>query len=187
MVGLYHLPTLLQRSVFFYKTKASPTVRELEVYWSTVAVCASVNIVCTGLNLVSLFDYTQERYRSIFSLLTLPLVVAVSLIEIVSIFIIVTVKNFKLPVSTCCFSNRYMRRVIHAIAICNILWFLHRMGCNLLVAIFFIALAPARTMAALVLIYSVLVCVTLCLAYVLQSIKHILTKSFKPVDCCKLF
>ena len=87
-------------------------------------------------------------------------------------------KDFKTTDSVCCFSHRHVLRVIHTLAWCQLVWFLHHVGCNLLVAIFFIAIAPAQTLAAITLLYSVLVCTVLFIAYNINSIR-------KYRRCCK--
>ena len=105
---------------------------------------------------------------------------------LISIWIII--KDFKVRDSVCCFTNRYVLRAIHTLAICHILWFLHRVGCSLLVAIFFIALAPAQTLAAISLIYFVIFCTILYVAFNIYYINKIrcCTRQSCKIGC-KLF
>ena len=165
IVAIYSISKLLKQSVFYCKRNSDLfTTKELDsVYWATVLVCAIINIVCT------VVTHCELGFGTV---LQLPLKFLIFLIEIISIWF----KDFKIRDSICCFTNRYVLRAIHTLAICHILWFLHRVGCSLLVAIFFIALAPAQTLAAISLIYFVILCT---IAYVAFNI-HFINK----MRCC---
>ena len=90
-------------------------------------------------------------------------------VEIVSAWIIIGNDYVKVGSSFFCCSNRCMLKAIHVLAFCQVLWFLHRVGCNLLVSIFFIALAPTQTIAALLLIYFIIFCSILYVAYIIYT------------------
>ena len=182
IVGIYLIPKLLQQSVSFCQRDSnSMTTKELNaIYWATVLVCAKINTVCAVL-----FHLSIKEYMS-YSTVILPLKVAIFLIEVISIWIII--KDFKVRDSVCCFTNRYVLRAIHTLAICHILWFLHRVGCGLLVAIFFVALAPGRTLAAISLIFFVVLCTILYVAfniYYINQVRCCTKRSCKIA--CKLF
>ena len=124
IVAIYSSPKLLKQSLFYCKRNSM----ELDsVYWATVLVCAIINIVCT------VVTHCELGFGTV---LQLPLKFLIFLIEIISIWF----KDFKIRDSICCFTNRYVLRAIHTLAICHLLWFLHCVG--LLVAIFFIAHLP---------------------------------------------
>ena len=166
IIGIYSIQKLMKESVSYYKRRKSDlfTTKELDsVYWATVLVCAIINIVCTVLE--------YRNFNIALAVYGLPIKFVIFLIEIISIWI-----NMKIRDSICCFTNRYVLRIIHTLAICSILWFLHRVVCSLLVAIFFIALAPAQTLAVISLIYFVILCT---IAYVSFNI-HFINK----MRCC---
>lgn len=158
IVGIYSVPRFLRQCVSYCKNSTNViTTKELilnEFYWDTVMVCASINILCTVVYFLS--DYISTFFDLYFGIFILPLMFITFIIEVT--FIWISVKDFKISDSVCLFSNRYVMRAIHTLAICHILWFLHRIGCNLLVAIFFIALAPAQTLAAISSIYFIIFC-----------------------------
>ena len=140
IVSVYSIPKLETWCVSYSKRNMKRLeMKDLSnLYWAIVIVCAIINIVCiiSTWNLAS--TYTFELFlnipSAIISLFTF-------IIEVVSIWF--AVKDFEVTFSTCC-SNHYVVRVIHTLAVCQILLFVHRVGCSLLVAIF-IALAPAQT------------------------------------------
>ena len=175
IVGIYSVPKLLQQSVSFcQKNSNSLTITELNaLYWATVLVCATINIVCTVVFHSSKYIIKENDYIWLYYII-FPLKIVIFFFEVISIWIII--KNFKVRDSICCFTNHYVLRAIHTLAICHILWFLHRVGCSLLVAIFFIALAPAQTLAAIFLIYFVIFCTILYVAFNLYY--------FNKMRCC---
>ena len=144
-----------------------------DLYLAIVIVCGVVNFMITVTNLD-----LAVRYNSWFqvTLIKYPAIIFLYIIEIVCLFVLS--KDFKTTDSVCCFSHPHVLRVIHTLAWCQLAWFLHHVGSNLLVAIFFIAIAPAQTLAAITLLYSVLVCTILYIAYNINSFR-------KYRRCCK--
>ena len=186
--GIYSASKLLEKIASYFKEDSnSMNTNELNaIYWSTVLVCGIINIICLFLRIWSTITTKNTNLYGSFYInyelvLTMPLVPIIFLIETVSIWIIV--KDFKLRDSVCCFTNRYVLRIIHTFAICHILWFLHNVGCGLLVAIFFIALAPAQTLAAISLIFFVIFC-TIC--YVAFNIYYINKMRCCTKESCKI-
>ena len=98
--------------------------------------------------------------------------ILIFLVEAIGVFL---VKIFRSRISSCvcgyC-SKLLLMELVHTLAICHLLWFLHRVGLGLIVAAFFIALAPGQTIAALSLMYLVILVSTVyaaCCIYTLQS------------------
>ena len=58
-----------------------------------------------------------------------------------------------------------MLRAVYTLATCHILWFMHRVTLNLIVAMYYTAVAPVQTLAAITLIYSVIFCRIVHVAY----------------------
>ena len=146
-----------------------------DLYWAVVVVCGVVDVAITVMNYyLALISY------HFFILMTAATskypAIILYIIEIVCL--VVLSKDFKTTDSVCCFSHRHVLRVIHTLALCQLVWFLHHVGSNLLVAIFFVAIAPAQTLAAITLLYSVLVCSILYIAYIINSFR-------KYRRCCK--
>ena len=171
IVGTYSISKIARECKTLFKDTLSALQ---EFYWAAVIVCAIVNSVCIA------FDFTINSiddagvYNTF--LLKLPLLFLLLIIEPISICILI--KDFKIKDSICCCSNRHVLRAIHTLALSHILWFLHRIGCSLIVAMFFTALAPAPTLAVLSLMYFVIIATVLYVASILHFVK---TKSV-----CKL-
>ena len=172
IVGIFSASKLVKQIGSYCNEESNSITRKKVInaaYWSTVLVCGITNTYCLGwwLTLISgslsNLYYYYDYYYNIQASIPLALTSAVYIVEFVSILIIV--KDFKLRNSTCCCTKGCIVRVIHTLAICNILWFLHRVGCGLLVAIFFIALAPAQTLAAISMIFLVIIYTIIYVAY----------------------
>ena len=149
IVSVYSIPKLETLCVSYSKRKSRLTMRYLsDLYKGIVFVCAIINILCTIINRV------ETRNLPGLNIIIIILLCFTFLIEVVSIWF--AVKDFEVTFSTCC-SNRYVVRALHTLAVCHIVWFIHRVGYSLLVAIYFIALAPAQTMATISLIYFVII------------------------------
>ena len=184
IVGIYFIPEILRRSVSYCeKNSNSLTTKEFsELYWATVMICAVINSVCT------ICTYAKCEPNCFFQLAALlPIYFISFVIEVVSIW--VSIKDFKITKhSVFCFSDPSMVRIIHTLAICHILWFIHRVGCSLLVAVFFIALAPAQTLAAISLVYFVIFWTIIYMTFNIHYIRKV--KCCKKSSCgliCKLF
>ena len=122
-----------------------------EFFWATVFVCACINIAC------STVQFSSTTFVVILYLV--PLYCVIFLIEVVSLWI--AVKDWKIVESICCCSNHCVIRFIHTLSICHILWFLHRVGWNLLVSTVFIASSDLGSYRLNILSYFVIVYVTL--------------------------
>ena len=136
-------------------------------YWATVIVGGTINIPCAVLSFVNLeFDLLMSN-------VFFP-------IEVVSVWIIV--KDFKTSNSKC---GTYLLRAVYTLATCHILWFIHRVTLNLIVAMYYIAVTPVQTLAAITLIYSVIFCTIVYVAYNLHCFKLMLyNRHFKR--CCTM-
>ena len=145
-----------------------------DFYWATVIVCVAINIPCAVL---SFFDIIISLY-----LLATPLFFVM---EVAAVWVIV--QDFKTSNSKC---GTYVLRAVYTLATCHILWFIHRVTLNLIVALYYIAVAPVQTLAAITLIYSVIFCTIVYVAYNLHCFKLMLSNRHKNHCCslsCKLF
>ena len=180
ITGIYYIPKILRQIVSYLKRNRNLfTVKEFkEIFWATVIVSVIVNITCTA-----------ASYFYIMYMVNLVTYCLIIVVEMPSIWF--SVKDLKIVDTFFGCSNRYLLRAIHTLAVCHILWFLHRMGCNLLVATFFIALAPTQTLAAISLIYLVVISSTLCLSVAFHYFRKLrgTCRSYCSVFCkiCVLF
>lgn len=135
-----------------------------ELFWATVVICSLVNIGCTAVHLNTSLknpDFDEK---------ILPLKFITFTLEVV--LVLYFVQGFELSATP---DRRYKRVVIvvlHTAGICSILWFLRWLGSNLIVAIFFIVLAPAQTLAAIALIYSVIASTVMVITYIIYRVKR---------------
>ena len=174
VVCIYFSPTVLQL-LKDVPTRCDPTARKKvhSLFWAAVFVCGLINIV-------SFLLYTIfVNFVYILAFFLGPGLV-VFFIELIFMWIIV--KDFKMTDSVCCFHNRHFLRAIHTLAVCHILWFLHRVGCALLVSVFFIALGPAQAFATIAMAFLV---VLVSVLYVAMNIYHLKRVSSVNKHCCK--
>lgn len=190
ILGISSLPEFLKQSVSYCKRRTNSLSSSDfgELYWATVIVCAIVNILCTVLTYSYFFyscgsDYCNAQVQSILAYIV-PLKFCIFVVEVPSIWILL--KDFKIGGSVLCCSNRYVLRAIYTLATCHILWFLHRVGCSLLVAMFFVALAPTQTMAAISLVYFVVFSTVLLLAFNLHYMRKMSCSKKSFGLMCKL-
>lgn len=178
IVGVCSTPKILLQLRFYCESNTSVKKMVNQLYSAVVIVCATINFLCT------VFYFSNHNDMLLHYVLLMFLVF---IFEVIAIWIIV--KDFKISNLPCCLSNRFAMRTIHTLALCHILWFLHRVGCNLLVAVFFIVLAPAQTVAAITLIYSVVVCTIFCTAYNFHHLSEIKCLSYKSwlIPILKIF
>ena len=108
------------------------------LFWTTSVVLFVVNLTCLIVDFII--------FVSIF--LRVPLIVFFTLSEICIIHVIT--KKYRANSNLC-------SRIVHNYATCNILWFAHRVGNCFIVSIYFIALAPSQTIAAITLCISAIV------------------------------
>ena len=111
------------------------------LFWSTAVVLFVVNLTCL---IVDITDFANSTNFNNW----LPLIFFFTLPEICTIHVIT--KKYRANSNVC-------SRIVRNYAICNILWFAHRVGYCFIVSIYFIALAPSQTIAAITLCISAIV------------------------------
>ena len=164
----------LSKTLQWIKTNCRELPYIKSFYWATVIVCGTINISCAVIS----FVYSIDSF--LFSATPLFFIV-----EVIAVWIIV--KDFKTSNSKC---GTYVLRAVYTLATCHILWFIHRVTLNLIVAMYFIAVAPVQTLAAITLVYSVIFCTIVYVAYNLHCFKLIQSNCCTKRGCkmsCKLF
>ena len=109
------------------------------LFWTTSVVLFVVNLTCLIVDLI---------ISPISNIMRVPSIVFFTLSEICTIHVIT--KKYRANSNLC-------SRIVHNYATCNILWFAHRVGNCFIVSIYFIALAPSQTIAAITLCISAIV------------------------------
>ena len=109
------------------------------LFWTTSVVLFVVNLTCL---------IVDPIISPISSIMRVPLIGFFTLSEICTIHVIT--KKYRANSNLC-------SRIVHNYATCNILWFAHRVGNCFIVSIYFIALAPSQTIAAITLCISAIV------------------------------
>ena len=142
-------------------------------YWATVVVCGTINISCSVISFIF-------PYYSYFNHLIILSTVVFFTMEVVTVWIVV--KDFQTSNSKC---GIYVLRAVYTLATCHILWFMHRVTFNLIVAMYYIAVAPVQTLAAITLIYSVIFCTIVYIAYNLHCFKLML-RNRRIKRCCSM-
>ena len=111
------------------------------LFWTTSVVLFVVNLTCL------IVDFITSPFVSSY-VMRVPLIGFFTLSEICTIHVIT--KKYRANSNLC-------SRIVHNYATCNILWFAHRVGNCFIVSIYFIALAPSQTIAAITLCISAIV------------------------------
>ena len=158
----------------------------MSFFWSTVLVCAAINISCFTATLYVWAESYDNETKGVF----VPMIL-LSIIELLPVGIIVG--KFYFEIENLQFNNLQARWiqirsklerkrlwcavVLYTLATCHILWFIHRVTLNLIVAMYYIAVAPVQTLAAITLIYSVIFCTIVYVAYNFISWKDVGCKS----------
>ena len=108
------------------------------LFWTTSVVLFVVNLTCL------IVDFNTSP----FYVMRVPLIGFFTSSEICTIHVIT--KKYRANSNLC-------SRIVHTYATCNILWFAHRVGNCFIASIYFIALAPSQTIAAITLCISAIV------------------------------
>ncbi len=98
--------------------------------------------------------------------MNLPMVCLFTLIELCAISILS--KNIEVSGNICCFSHPFIVRAVHCYALCNMLWFAHRVANCFMVSIYYLPSAPSQTIAVSTLLLSAIVIVIAALTSVLH-------------------
>lgn len=133
----------IQKATKFYTTMhpSSIPASNKVIFWAAIIVIAEVNIFCF------VTETVKTGHSNTYQTFQLPLMVIVFLTELLSVFCVI--KDFKMSASVCCCTRPWVIRAVHTLALCHVLWFIHRVGCCSILAVFFIAIAPAQTLASI--------------------------------------
>lgn len=149
-------------------------------YWSTAVVAALINSVWFGYN--AYYNLTNPYVSLIISTIVIIIVTIILLLVVspinawyASMYIDVplpaifehTILNYFCGCDCC--SLRFKTRLVHTLALCHILWFVHRLVSSSVVVICYFVLAPAQVLAVVILFFSVITCTVFFLAITFHS------------------
>ncbi len=126
------------------------------LFWSVFSVFLFINLTCfvVELYLSSIFIFTLPF---IYFFMNVPMICLFTLIEICVITVIG--KNIKVSDHICCIYRPFIVRAVHCYALCNMLWFAHRVANCFIVSIYFISVYPPQTIAVITLLLSTIIIV----------------------------
>ncbi len=137
IIGIYCLNLTITEHESYQHINSSRRINS--IYWASVIIAGVINIACLVVDIRRFVQYYYVRY--FFYSFKLSLGILLLLVEPVAVFIVI--KKFRISSRVCgCCSKALVMRLVHTLSICHLLWFLHRLGSGLIVAAFFIALAP---------------------------------------------
>ncbi len=135
------------------------------LFWSVFAVLFVVN---TSVFISELYIFASIAFaiKFIYTIVNAPLICLLSFIEICAIPCI----GKKIIVSShiFCISRPFIVRAVHCYALCNMLWFAHRVANCFIVSIGYMAIAPSQTIAVSTLILTAIVIVIAALTNVVH-------------------
>ncbi len=170
IIGIYCLNLTITEYESYQHINSSRRI--YSIYWASVIIAGVINIACLVVDIVQIREVAFIKFMA-----------PIFLIESVAVFIVL--KKFRISSCVCgCCSRPLVMRLVHTLAICHLLWFLHRVGSGLIVATFFIALAPGQTIAALSLMYLVIL---VSIVYVTCCIYSLQNRRMNCKMVCKLF
>lgn len=188
------VPNVLQWIADYSGKDVSILSQSLEfnlLYLVVTIVSAITNVIRTFVNIQNLFDHYYPNIIGTY----LPLMCSCIVLEVSAIVTWMSIKKFQPCSLRFCrhqIQNRFVLKSIHIFAISQVFLFFHHIGCNLIVAIPYIAVAPAQALAAITFIYSVLISTVLYLYYCFYHSKKItfsrrgcFASTFLPL--CRLF
>ncbi len=159
LCGLFVIKILASHTIIL-DSLLSPQMKAI-LFWSIFAVLLVINTSVFIIELL-LFCVRIDYYL----LFNIPLTCLLTLIEICAISII----GKKIIVSShiFCISRPFIVRAVHCYALCNMLWFAHRVANCFIVSICYIAVSPSQTIAVSALLLSAIVIVIAALTSVLH-------------------
>ena len=171
LLGVYYIPAFIKDHLPCFQSNSAyfklPYINHY--YVATSLVLGVINITCFGIHLSPLNTNLKNIHFE---------TRIITLISLLFLFEIIVVYNRLFYLVRGSKQASYIIPV-HTIAICNMLWFLRLMGCNLLVAFFFMALAPAQTLAALALIYFSIISMIMLIVFTIRHVKDMKKDMFK--------
>ena len=127
------------------------------LYVASGAVLAIINVVTFIGEIKLLHQFISDQMISMYYVaVKLPLMVLIFTVEIIA----VCYNTYKHQPMKC------LRWLIHSLACCHILWFIHRLATDMIMSIMSFIFAPAQTLGILTLILSTVVCMIIFVAYV---------------------
>ncbi len=150
-------------NTIIFDSLLSPHIKSI-LFWSVFAVLFVVNTSVFIAELYIFFFAKSIGYCYYF--FNMPLTCLLTLIEICAISTI----GKKIIVSShiFCVSRPFIVRAVHCYALCNMLWFAHRVVNCFIVSICYIAVSPSQTIAVSALLLSAIVIVIATLTSVLH-------------------
>ena len=130
------------------------------LYVASGAVLVIINVVTFIGEIKLLNQFISDQMISMYYVaVKLPLMVLIFTVEIIA----VCYNTYKHRPMKC------LRWLIHSLACCHILWFIHRLATDMIMSIMSFIFAPAQTLGILTLILSTVVCMIIFVAYVVHK------------------
>ncbi len=159
LCGLFMIKISTSNTIIF-DSLLSPHMKII-LFWSVFTVLFVVN---TSVFIAELYLFSSTLF--VYVIFNVPLICLLTFIEICAISII----GKKIIVSShiFCISRPFIVRAVHCYALCNMLWFAHRVANCFIVSICYMAIAPSQTIAVSTLLLSAIVIVIAALTSVLH-------------------
>ena len=164
-LGIYSIQQLTKTK---FPSFESASIKILnDTYWSVACVTAAVNFACFYYESKYVYFLWNRSFPFLFRLSTMLLIF---IFEVPSVYYVI--KDFKLSASVCCCSRPGLIRAAHTLALCHMLWFIHRVGCCFIVSIFSLAIAPAQTLATISFLLTIILCSIFSMALIMNMVRH---------------
>ena len=132
-----------------------------DLYKASAIVLTFIN-VATFVSDIFLYSTLQINYD--FYILTSYLVIKSLLVVVICLSDLVVSCFY-----TCRSKYRHQWKIMHALALCQFVWFVHRFATDAIISVIEFIIAPAQTVGLISLLLSVLVCAILFVSFLLQK------------------
>lgn len=153
-----------------------------DLYKASAGVLTFINLAAVGgdLSAVAMFYLSFKLYYdndatyvySVYLTLKLFLVALIMITDLVVSCL-----------STCKHNKRRLHQILHALALCQIIWFVHRLAADAIISVIIFIIAPAQTLGTVTLLLSTVVCAIL---FVSSLLKKGCRRCSKEVFCTLL-
>ena len=148
-----------------------------DLYKASASVLTFTNLAAFGCDLTIIHNYYYTSGHITYLIIKLLLVVLIIIIDLVVSCL-----------STSKHNKKKLHGIMHALALCQIIWFVHRLATDAIISVIAFVIAPVQTLGAVTLLLSTVVCAIL---FVLSMVKkscryRCSSKEILPLICTLL-
>ena len=160
-----------------------------DLYKASASVLTFINLATFGGDLTAIFSDSQfsaESDDSTYEKVINDDFITYLTIKLLLVFLIIVVDLLVTCRNTLKRNQKRLYGVIHAVALCQIIWFMHRLATDAIISVIVFVIAPAQTLGAVTLLLSTIVCAILFVSSMLKKRCRCCSKEILPLFCTLL-